>query len=88
MTVISYRWTVERYHRAIEAGIFDDQSIELLRGELIVMPPERKPHAYYNTEAADYLRSLLGLRSVVLGWGFFLFLNPPQKYQEPRSAIA
>ncbi|HAG83058.1 MAG TPA: hypothetical protein DCL61_18320 [Cyanobacteria bacterium UBA12227] len=62
MTVINYKWTVERYHQAIEAGIFDDQSIELLRGELIVMPPEREPHAYYNTEAADYLRSLLGER--------------------------
>jgi Uma2 family endonuclease len=62
MTVITYKWTIERYHQAIEAGIFDDQPIELLRGELIVMPPEREPHAYYNTEAADYLRTLLGER--------------------------
>ncbi|MCJ8280687.1 MAG: Uma2 family endonuclease [Rivularia sp. ALOHA_DT_140] len=60
MTVTTYKWTIERYHRAIEAGIFDDQFIELLRGELIIMPPEREPHAYYNTEAADYIRSLLG----------------------------
>lgn len=62
MTVITYKWTIQRYHQAIEAGIFDDQPIELLRGELIVMPPEREPHAYYNTEAADYLRTLLGER--------------------------
>jgi Uma2 family endonuclease len=62
MTVITYKWTIERYHQAIEAGIFDGQPIELLRGELIVMPPEREPHAYYNTEAADYLRTLLGER--------------------------
>jgi Uma2 family endonuclease len=60
MTITTYKWTIERYHRAIEAGIFDDQSIELLHGDLIVMPPEREPHAYYNTEAADYLRALLG----------------------------
>lgn len=32
MTVTTYKWTIERYHRAIEAGIFDDQPIELLRG--------------------------------------------------------
>ncbi|AUS99634.1 hypothetical protein CLI64_04100 [Nostoc sp. CENA543] len=60
MTVTTYKWTIERYHRAIEAGIFDDQPIELLHGDLILMPPEREPHAYYNSEAADYLRTLLG----------------------------
>ncbi|OUL23622.1 hypothetical protein BV372_29770 [Nostoc sp. T09] len=65
MTVTTYKWTIERYHRAVEAGIFDDQSIELLRGDLIVMPPEREPHAYYNTEAADYLRILLGERAKI-----------------------
>jgi Uma2 family endonuclease len=62
MTVTTYKWTIERYHRAIEAGIFDDQPIELWRGDLIVMTPERESHAYYNTEAADYLRALLGER--------------------------
>lgn len=65
MTVTTYKWTIERYHRAIEAGIFDDQPIELLRGDLIVMPPEREPHAYYNTETADYLRTLLGTRAKI-----------------------
>lgn len=65
MTATTYKWTIERYHRAIEAGIFDDQPIELLCGDLIVMPPEREPHAYYNTEAADYLRTLLGERAKI-----------------------
>ncbi|MBD6616521.1 Uma2 family endonuclease [Komarekiella sp. 'clone 1'] len=65
MTVTTYKWTIERYHRAIEAGIFEDQPIELWRGELIVMPPEREPYAYYNTEAADYLRTLLGERAKI-----------------------
>jgi len=62
MTVTAYRWTLDRYHRAIAAGIFDNQSLELLQGAIIVMSPEREPHAYYNTETADYLRSLLGNR--------------------------
>lgn len=62
MTVTTYKWTIERYHRAIEAGIFDDQPIELWRGDLVIMTPEREPHAYYNTEAADYLRTLVGER--------------------------
>ena len=62
MTVTTYKWTIERYHRAIDAGLFDDQPVELLRGELVVMPSEREPHAYYNSEVGDYLRILLGNR--------------------------
>jgi Uma2 family endonuclease len=62
MTVTTYKWTIERYHRAIDAGLFDDQPVELLRGDIVVMPPEREPHAYYNSEVGDYLRTLLGNR--------------------------
>ncbi|MBD2104487.1 Uma2 family endonuclease [Leptolyngbya sp. FACHB-261] len=58
----TYKWTIERYHRAIDAGLFDDQPVELLRGDIIVMPPEGEPHAYYNSEVGDYLRALLGNR--------------------------
>lgn len=62
MTVSTYQWTVDRYHQAIAAGVFADQPVELLKGDLIIVPPERELHAYYNTEAADYLRLLLGDR--------------------------
>jgi Uma2 family endonuclease len=65
MTVTTYKWTLERYHRAIDAGLFDDQAIELLRGDLIVMAPERERHAYYNSEVGDYLRGLLGSRAKI-----------------------
>ncbi|BAT52672.1 hypothetical protein NOS3756_16130 [Nostoc sp. NIES-3756] len=67
MTITTYKWTIERYHQAIKAGIFDDQSVELLRGDIIVMPPESEHHAYYNTQAADYLRALLGKRVKIRG---------------------
>lgn len=62
MTITTYKWTIERYHQAIDAGLFDDEPVELLRGDIIVMPPERETHAYYNSEVGDYLRTLLGLR--------------------------
>jgi len=65
MTVTTYKWTLDRYHQAIDAGLFDDQPIELLRGELVVMPPEREPHAYYNSEVGDYLRALLGSQAKI-----------------------
>lgn len=62
MTITTYKWTIERYHQAIDAGLFDDESVELLRGDIIVMPPERETHAYYNSEVGDYLRTILGDR--------------------------
>ncbi|PZD71956.1 hypothetical protein C1752_04346 [Acaryochloris thomasi RCC1774] len=65
MTLTTYKWTVDHYHQAIKAGIFDDQPLELLRGELVVISPEGEPHAYYNSEVGDYLRSLLGSQAKI-----------------------
>ena len=65
MTLTTYKWTIENYHKAVEKGIFEGESIELLNGEIIVMSPEREPHAYYNTEVGDYLRNLLGNKAKI-----------------------
>jgi Uma2 family endonuclease len=59
-TVMLYRWTIDRYHKAVEAGIFDGQPLELLDGELIEMVPEGIPHAGLSSDGADYLREKLG----------------------------
>lgn len=32
MSVIVAKWSLEEYHRMIEAGILDDRQVELLRG--------------------------------------------------------
>ncbi len=66
MTLTAYKWTTETYHQAVDSGIFEGEAVELLRGEIIVMSPEREPHAYYSSEVADYLRSLLGNRALHL----------------------
>ena len=62
MSVTTYKWTIERYHQAIAAGLFDDEPVELLCGDIVVMPPEGEAHAYYNSEVGEYLRTLLGAR--------------------------
>jgi Uma2 family endonuclease len=49
----------------IAAGLFADESVELLRGNLIVMAPEREPHTYYTRSIGHYLQSLLGDRALV-----------------------
>jgi hypothetical protein len=57
-----YRWSIDSYHRAVEVGVFDDQPVELLAGELIERSPEGIPHAGLSSDGANYLRERLGGR--------------------------
>jgi Uma2 family endonuclease len=53
-------WTVEEYHRMIEAGILTrDDKVELLDGQIIQMSPQRPPHAGTTQRASDYLKAIL-----------------------------
>jgi len=65
MSVAIARWTLDEYHRMIDAGILDNRRVELLNGEIIEMSPEGEPHAYYSTAASDYLKVLLGDRVTI-----------------------
>lgn len=65
MTLATYKWTLKNYHQAIDVGLFVDESLELLRGNLVVMAPEREPHAYYTRSIGHYLQRLLGDRALV-----------------------
>ncbi|MBE9178718.1 Uma2 family endonuclease [Oculatella sp. LEGE 06141] len=65
MALIAAKWTVKDYHRMIAAGILEGRQVELLNGEIIEMPPEGPPHAYFSDETADYLERLLGDRAKV-----------------------
>ncbi|MGG6266656.1 Uma2 family endonuclease [Leptolyngbya sp. AN03gr2] len=65
MTISTLKWTIEHYHQAIGAGVFDDVRVELLDGELIEMPPEGTPHASLSSDAGDYLRDRLKDRAKV-----------------------
>lgn len=60
MTVSTLKWTLDLYHQAVEAGVFDEVSVELLNGELVEMSPEGIPHASLSSDAGDYLRECLG----------------------------
>lgn len=65
MTPATAKWTVDEYHRMIEAGILDDRRVELLRGVIVEMALEGEPHAYFSTEAGEYLIRLLGDRATI-----------------------
>ncbi len=59
------KWSVEDYHKMIEAGILDDRPVELIAGEILKMSPEGPLHHYINLSIAEYLRSLLGEKAVI-----------------------
>ena len=62
MALMTKTWTVAEYHRLVDDGILDDQPVELLKGEIVVMPAEGAPHASISTDAGEYLMRLLGER--------------------------
>ncbi|MGB7084658.1 MAG: Uma2 family endonuclease [Phormidesmis sp.] len=85
MTVAIAKWTLEEYHRMIETGLLDDRRVELIRGEIVEMAPEGKPHAYFSSELGEYLAELLGKRAKIR-YGNPITL-PNQSEPEPDLAI-
>ena len=65
MTLTTAKWSLDDYHRMIDAGILVDRQVELLNGEIVEMSPEGTPHAAYSQNAGDYLRSVLGNRATI-----------------------
>ncbi|WP_107666453.1 Uma2 family endonuclease [Cyanothece sp. BG0011] len=59
------KWSVEDYHKMIEAGILDGCPVELMAGKILQMSPEGPLHHYINLSIAEYLRSLLGKKAVI-----------------------
>lgn len=65
MAVTLAKWTIDEYHSMIEVGLLDNRRVELLKGEIVEMSPEGEAHAYFSSEAEDYLRRLLGDRATI-----------------------
>lgn len=58
-------WSVEEYHRMIEAGILHGRSVELLAGEIVEMSPETPIHYTTAKRGAKYLEELLSDKAEV-----------------------
>ncbi|MEL6602962.1 MAG: Uma2 family endonuclease [Cyanobacteria bacterium J06614_10] len=85
MTAIVAKWTLEEYHRMVESGVLDHRRVELIKGEIVEMPPEGEPHAYSISESGEYLSLLLGHRAKVR-YGNPITL-PDQSEPQPDIAI-
>jgi Uma2 family endonuclease len=54
-----HRFTRDEYYRMGEAGLFADERVELLDGEIITMPPQNPPHAGTTSDLAAVVLPLL-----------------------------
>lgn len=59
------KWSVEDYHRMIEAGILADRRVELLGGDIVAVSPEKPEHYFLSDETSDYLKERLQGKAVV-----------------------
>lgn len=78
------KWSVEDYHRMIEAGIFSQRRVELLQGEIIEVAPEGPLHYVLGDRGSKYLESLL------IGRAYVRHVGPitlPQTERSPDIAI-
>jgi len=50
------RWTRKEYYEVAAAGLFDGRRVELIRGEIVEMSPQRSPHAGAIAMADELLR--------------------------------
>ena len=60
------KWTIEEYHRMIEAGIMENRLVQLLNGNLNEMDWEKESHLVFRQKIADYLAEQIGDRGIIL----------------------
>ncbi|MDA1054017.1 MAG: Uma2 family endonuclease [Planctomycetota bacterium] len=53
-------WTLDEYHRLGDAGVFIDQRVELIDGEILTMSPMKAAHAAATELTAAALRGSFG----------------------------
>lgn len=87
MTSTSVRlWTVNDYHRMLEAQILtSEDSVELLDGQILQMSPQQPPHAATTQRASDCLRNLLTGRAIIRVQ--LPITLPPNSEPEPDVAV-
>jgi Uma2 family endonuclease len=85
--VRNFAWDVDRYHRAIDSGVFtSDDRIELVEGELIPVPPIGPAHQSVVDELSKRLVIALGDEFRVRTQG--LVTLPPTSEPQPDILVA
>lgn len=60
LTPRPYRWTREQFYQMLDLGLFQDQRVELIDGEVLEMPSQKDYHGAAITLTMDALRLAFG----------------------------
>ncbi|MBI3798787.1 MAG: Uma2 family endonuclease [Deltaproteobacteria bacterium] len=81
---VVHRFTRDEYYRMAEAGLFRDERMELLDGEIITMSPQLTPHASTVNVLMFELITRLGAVALIRGQAPIVLNN----WSEPEPDIA
>jgi Uma2 family endonuclease len=59
------KWSIDQYHRMVDAGILQGRRVELLAGEIVEMSPETPIHYSTAKQGTKYLEELLAGKAEV-----------------------
>lgn len=81
------KYTVEEYHVMIEEAILtDDERVELIDGEIVLMPPISPPHAWSVARIVALLNRTLGDHEAIV-WPQCPITLPSRSEPEPDVAL-
>nr|WP_232826111.1 Uma2 family endonuclease [Cyanothece sp. BG0011] len=59
MVLVTYKWSIDKWHELVNSGVLEDQKVELLEGDIVEMSPEGVEHSFTNESIVIYLRNKL-----------------------------
>jgi Uma2 family endonuclease len=82
-----YKFSLEAFNKMNELGFFDNVRVELLDGEIFVMPKQGHRHAQSIRKFSKRLERSGGTKSFVSPQLPVILLSPPPDYVEPDLAL-
>lgn len=86
MVLSTVKWSVEDYHLMIKTGLLDDRPVELLAGEIVEMSPEGEIHAFFSSEAGNYLTRVLGDKPDGIADAYRALVSPAKPITLPNDS--
>ena len=66
MTLTTYKWSIEEWHKLVNTGLLEGKSVEFLEGEIIEVSPEGIEHSYTNRSVVKYLMKLFEQKAEII----------------------
>jgi Uma2 family endonuclease len=83
-----YQWTREAYERAVAAGVFEGEPVELIGGRIVRMTPTGPEHTYFTIGARETLERVFSAADVYVREEKSLALGECDEPQPDLAVVA